>query len=235
MSKEPNGPTDRDAAERLLRGTPGDPADPLTALLAAAAAPATPRELAREHEAMAAFRAARTVPVERRRHHATPGRAFGKLFTFKVAAATIAVTGVGGVALAATGTLPTPLTPRPPAATAPASPDADGGGSRSPSAKPPTPVATPKTSARPGETPSASLVGLCKAYTNHPKRDERRSLLDKPAFRALVEAAGRPKDVPAYCSDLLEAEPQATPAPHKPEPRKSKGRGTGGLDLTTPL
>jgi hypothetical protein len=234
MSKEPNGPTDRDAAERLLRGTPGDPADPLAALLAAAAAPATPRELAREHEAMAAFRAARAVPVERPRHHAAPGRAFGKRFTFKVAAATIAVTGVGGVALAATGTLPTPLAPRPPAASTPVSPDADGGGSRSPSAKPRTPAAKPTTSARPGETPS-SLVGLCRAYTNHPKRDERRNLLDTPAFRALVEAAGKPKDVPAYCSDVLGPEPEATQAPGKPEPRKSKGRGTGGLDLSIPL
>jgi len=223
MSKDPNGPADRDAAERLLRGTPGDPADPLAALLAAAAAPATPRELAREYEALAAFRAARTAPAEGPRHHAAPGRSFGKLFTLRVAAATIAVTGVGGVALAATtGTLPTPLRSRPAISPSTSPSDVEGSESGSPTAGPPT------AKAKPGQVPKQdpqrpqSVVGLCRAYTEHSRHDgDRRKLLDTPAFRPLVEAAGNVGEVPKFCRDLLDAQSKATPSP---EPRtKNKG------------
>jgi hypothetical protein len=102
--------TDRAAAERLLRGTPTAPAtgpEPLASLLAAAAAPGRPDELAGEHAAVVAFRMAHRPPATQPRSRSMIRTAVGKVLTAK-AAAVLAATTIGGVAVAAsTGNLPT--------------------------------------------------------------------------------------------------------------------------------
>ncbi|MBQ1051245.1 hypothetical protein KBX50_22570 [Micromonospora sp. C51] len=190
---------DRETAERLLDADPValSQAGPLAAPLRAARGPARHDEMAGEHLAVAAFRAAADLaPEPRPRRESMLKITLGKLLTVK-AAAVVAATGLGGVALAAgTGTLPNPLvgpTTRP-ATHAPAAPTAT-----------PSHPAGPADRAGANDGPSPSLVGLCRAYaagaaTNPGKAAE------NPAFAELVEAAGGAGQVDEYCADAVSEE-----------------------------
>lgn len=102
-----DGWLDGAAAERLLRGEPAGPrigpgaerAERLLLLLAAAATPA-PLDAAREDAAMAAFRASRAATARPRRSAGPARAAIGAL---------LAAVTLGGVAMAATGVIPTPF------------------------------------------------------------------------------------------------------------------------------
>ncbi|MDH6137501.1 hypothetical protein P3T37_006934 [Kitasatospora sp. MAA4] len=106
---------DRDAAERLLAraadGTQGGQGA-LADLLAAVAAPGAARELVGEEAAVTAFRLAvhLTVPAPRSRRRTMTSCTPSRSLAAKVAAATLAATALGGVAVAAsTGNLPVVL------------------------------------------------------------------------------------------------------------------------------
>lgn len=196
----------RNAADQLLRSaSAGWPADPsaddyaLASLLAAAApAPAAhQRELAGEARAVLAFRTALLKPASQPRR---PSMSATKLLAVKAVLAAVGVTG-GGVALAAaTGHLPSNLTGTSaaarPAASASASPAANG-----------------KPASHPAASPSPSLRGLCRAYTAHVGSSPGKAL-DNPAFSALVTAAGGKDHAAAYCATLLATSPGNKPTSH---------------------
>ena len=167
----------------------------LAAVLRAAAGPTRPGELAGRQRAMMAFRGARAhhAPFPPRRSMRPTGLL--QLLTVKAAVVGTLVVGTGGVALAASiGALPNPLRGHPvPAASA----DASHPGGR------------PAASDHPGNAaPSASLVGLCHAYTAGAGSDHGKAL-DSPAFQALLTAAGGKANVDGFCAKLL-----ATAAAH---------------------
>lgn len=103
---------DGDTADRLLAGRL-DPADAppgyakVAALLAAAAGPSTPEELTGEASVLATFTAMTRPSAGSRRRAARHRGAFGSRLA-ALAAAALCVLLVGGVAAAATGTLPEP-------------------------------------------------------------------------------------------------------------------------------
>ncbi|MEV4758898.1 hypothetical protein AB0J86_27900 [Micromonospora sp. NPDC049559] len=220
---------DRDTADRLLDGAAVGGSERLNLLLAAAAAPGRPDELTGEAAAVDAFRAQRAgtlavAPARRPR----PRTGAGRLLTVKAGiAAALAVAATGGVALAATtGVLPGPF---------------DGGFHRELPDGTPTP-AGPTTGSSPGApsgtpggatgggtvtpAPDPALVGLCRAYRAAGDRDR---VLDTPAFRSLVLAAGNRNAVPAYCAAVLTGRDAAgTPHPTgKPaHPSNPPGRST---------
>ena len=187
------GAIDRRTAERLLdRARAGRPAggDPLVDLLALAAAPAGRDELAGESAALAAFRAARPVPADRPRRRSMIKTTLAKVLTLK-AAAVLAATAAGGVALAAsTGALPNPLN-----GTTQSAPGVVGhvGGRSS---------VAPSRGAGSAATPSPSLLGLCHAYVAG-AGSEHGKVLENPAFGALITTAGGKDKVDAFCADLL--------------------------------
>lgn len=189
------GAIDRRTAERLLdRARAGRLAggDPLVDLLALAAAPAGRDELAGESAALAAFRAARPVPADRSRRRSMIKTALAKVLTLK-AAAVLAATAAGGVALAAsTGALPNPLN-----GTTQSAPGVVGHVGGRPSAG-----ASHRGSDGPDATPSPSLLGLCHAYTAG-AGSEHGKALENPAFSVLITTAGGKDKVDAFCSALL--------------------------------
>ncbi|MGE5290745.1 MAG: hypothetical protein ACM3ML_26850 [Micromonosporaceae bacterium] len=196
MSTRRRSPLNRQTAEQLLRGQPagtptGGPVgtDALAGLLAAAAAPARSHELAGKKEALAAFRAARLSPATQLRRRPMIGTSIARVLTLKVAAAAAALA-AGGVALAAgTGHLPTHLGPATPAA-------------HTSSASTPSPSHHRGSTA----TPSASLYGLCHAYTAGAGANPGKAL-QNPAFAGLIAAAGGKDNVQAFCAGVLKAGP----------------------------
>ncbi len=192
---------DRDTAEALLRGVPAARrrGGPLGEHLAAAAAPADPHELAGRPVALAAFQAACLQPATRQRRTSMMKTWLAKLLTVK-AAALLAVTAAGGVALAATtGTLPNPLTDTP--AATPSAAHATG-----------RPTTTPShPGGGPSALPSASLLGLCHAYTAGAGAERGKALTD-PAFTALITAAGGAGKVDGFCKTLLASAPGNAPS-----------------------
>ena len=215
MSTHRAGHIDRDTAERMLtgarRGTRSGGSDPLVALLTLAAAPAGDHELGGEQAAMAAFRAARLASAVQPRRPSMTKAMLAKLLTLK-AAAVLAATAAGGVALAAsTGTLPNPMdTTR---HTTQSSGDGHVGGR--PSARPSHPGETD----RPDGTPSPSLVGLCHAYLAG-AGSEHGKALESPAFTVLITKAGGKDKVDAFCTALL--------ASAAPSQAGDGGNGDGG-------
>jgi hypothetical protein len=190
------GAIDRRTAERMLdRARAGRPAggDPLVDLLALAAAPAGRDELAGESAALAAFRAARLAPANRPRRQSMIKTTLAKALTLK-AAAVLAATAAGGVALAAsTGALPNPLSE-----TTQHAPSAAGHVSGRPS------VAGSHRGGPDGSdaSPSPSLVGLCHAYLAGAGSDHGKAL-ENPAFSVLITTAGGKDKVDAFCTALL--------------------------------
>jgi len=193
MNTHRNHRIDRDLTEELLRGAPAAMrrVGPLAASLAAARAPARPDELVGEQAAVAAFDgAARLDPVLQPRRTSMLKIALAKLLSAK-AAAVVAATGASGVALAAgTGVLPNPLVELP------AAPPASHAPATTPAPEPSHPA-----TGRPAATPSASLVGLCRAYTAEVGANPGRAL-DNPAFTVLVTAAGGAEQVAEFCATL---------------------------------
>jgi hypothetical protein len=122
--------------------------------------------------------------------------ALAKLLTLKVAAAAVAATAAGGVALAATGTLPNPL----------ADPGNAGGAAVSDMASSRGGQGVNKSDA----SPTPSLHGLCQAYVSD-ATDNPGKALDSPAFQALVRAAGGDEKVDTFCDDLLKDTPSQGP------------------------
>lgn len=206
---------DRRTAEQMLNGALVTSGDPLTDLLAHAAAPARDGELAGEHAAVMAFRAARLETALVPRRPSMLKALLAKLITAKIAAVAAALTVVAGgvVAAAATGYLPSPLggdsTVAPVRSSAPTSSarpsSADAGDRDNHDA--------PGSSGSP--SPYPSLTGLCDAYTAG-AGSEHGKALDSPAFGALITAAGGKDKVDGYCATLL---------PHRP--------GQGGVTVTT--
>jgi hypothetical protein len=203
MSDHRPRPIDRDTAEHLLQGVPVEQdgtLDPLAALLAAAAAPARPAEFAGEQAALAAFRQAQLArPV------APAGRSrLARFLSIKMAALTLAATGLGGVAVAAgSGALPAPVERKAPAVAPSLSRTAEPLTPRTQDAPPPPSQPTaPSRSPVPSASPSASLPGLCRAWLAS-SEEERRKSLRKPAFAPVVKAAGGKKRVARYCNGLV--------------------------------
>jgi hypothetical protein len=200
------------AVERLLAGaTPTPQEERLALLLAEMRAPATQEDLAGETAALAAYRAANLAPVRQPRRRSMLKTALAKLLTVKAAAAAaVAITATGGVALAASaGVLPNPASDR----GAPAArPSAHATG------KPATAGAEKAGSA----APSPSLVGLCRAYAAD-AGDNPGKALENPAFQALITAAGSKDDVAGYCDDVLAGQEAAgTTSGGAPTARPSK-------------
>jgi hypothetical protein len=196
--------------ERLLRGDRQD--DPTAALLArvldAAAAPATPDELRHAETVFAAHAACA------KKRSGLAAVLFGRTarpLGLNLAAAVVAATAAGGLALAAaTGVLPTPLHPRP---------------AQSHSGASPKPVASSAAaSLKPRPIPSAltapNIAALCTAYseTSQPQRDK---ALAAPGFAALVAAAGGVENVAAYCATAAR-----TPAAHVTPSHHPTGKPT---------
>lgn len=212
MSTQRRSRIDRGTAERLLAGAAAKPQDGLIVLLLAGMrARAHPDELVGENAALAAFRAANLGPVRQPRRRSM----LAKLLTLKAAAAAaVAITATGGVALAASaGVLPNPMS--------------DGG---APAAKP-SAHATGKPSTTGKEkagsaAPSPSLVGLCRAYAAEVGSNPGKAL-ENPAFQVLITTAGSKADVAGYCDGVLAAhEAERTTPGSAPTVRSSKAPAT---------
>lgn len=223
------GRMDPDTAERLLSAVPAGTRagnDPLADLLVAAAAPARPAELAGEHAAVLAFRAARVAAAPPAPVRSRSRTAAGKILSGK-AAVMLGVATVGGVAVAvAAASLSGQHQPANPTTTSTASsqpahistPTQPGG----------TPATGPRTSGAPTSaaptsptaggggtttTPAAEqLRGLCRAFLAGAGGDHGKAL-DNPAFARLITAAGGRDKVAAYCAALLASPPHPTGRP----------------------
>jgi hypothetical protein len=189
---------DRATAERLLSGDPAAASpgqESLAHLLAAAAAPGRHRELAGEQAAMAAFRVAHRVPPTQQRSRSMIKTALAKILTVK-AAAVVAATTIGGVAVAAgTGNLPKPHQHEAPTQSQSQGAETSETGTEASKA------ASAKASPHASAAPSPSMVGLCTAYAN--VVDSHGKALDNPAFTALATAAGGKDKVASWCTTLL--------------------------------
>jgi hypothetical protein len=204
---------DRATAERLLSGDPvaAPPGqESLAHLLAAAAAPGRHRELVGERAAMVAFRNAHRVPPTQQRSHSMIRSALAKILTAK-AAAVVAATTIGGVAVAAgTGNLPTTHSHQ--QVTSQSQQEAEttetteAGHTASKPARPET------GSHANAAAPSPSMVGLCRAYAAGEKANHGKAL-DSPAFTALVTAAGDKAKVSGWCTTLLAQQKSTHPDP----------------------
>jgi hypothetical protein len=153
------------------------------------------------------------------------------LLTVKTAAAALAVTSVGGLALAAgTGTLPTPL------ATHPRHADQPTTGADNPTTVVPTPTAAAlrdaakaaaavdRDDATAGKNASASYTGLCTAFAAG-KWDNARAA-GNPAFARLVAAAPG-GDVTDFCQALADEAPAGkNPGSSAARPAKPTNNGT---------
>ncbi|MGB2572127.1 hypothetical protein ACPFP2_27330 [Micromonospora citrea] len=195
---------DQETAERLLVGPVVDPQDgpaSLVRLLAAVRAAPHPAELRGEAAAMQAFqRACAGAPLPVRTLSARPGVLAG-LAGLKVALAALAVAATGGVAFAAvTGTLP-------------GRPDSDDPGTRPSAAPATTPAATadagtsggPATTDGASASPTASILGLCRAYRADAGDNPGRTL-DNPVFEDLIVTAGGRNKVAGYCARAIKDE-----------------------------
>jgi len=219
MSTQQPRPIDRDTVERLLDGVGlgsyvGH--DALACVLTAATAPARPGELAGERRSVAAFEAAHLAPATRPRRLSMIKSLATKILTVKAAAVLAgAAAATGGYALAATnGALPDPLTMNVPAASASASKGSAAGKKAKPS--------TGKShSAGTKDSPSPSMVGLCRAYSAGNKAEHGKAL-ESPAFTALIEAAGGKDKVGAFCDTVL--------ASAAPDASKTHPNGQGNPD-----
>jgi hypothetical protein len=187
---------DDDSADRLLDGRL-DPADAppgyveVAAVMAAVTAPGRPNELAGASSALQAFRAAgdrRPAPPRR-------ARMLVKLLTVKaVAAAFTGALAVGGMAAAATGSLPEPAQRMahrmvgavPPAASQDRQAHENGSAA----------------DAKGPDVTGPAKAGLCTAYLAGKGGDHGRRN-DSVAFKALEAAAGGADKVADFCKDVV--------------------------------
>lgn len=187
----------RRQSERLLDHLDG-PED-LAAVLAAAGRPASPGEQRGEAAALAAFRrSATSCPVPETRSRSVRTLTLSRGLVVKVLATTAGLVAMGGVAVATTGHLPTPLTPdRPVSASATTRPTG------TPTATPTrTHDGTPTRKADPQRrADTIRHLGACRALAENHRAAE--DLTTKP-YRDLVTRAGGADKVPTYCGKLLE-------------------------------
>jgi hypothetical protein len=225
---EMNAPRmDQETVERLLVGPVTDAQDGpevLVRLLASVRAAPHPHELSGEAAALRAFRLARAglapVPAARPQRRFRTGR-----LGIRVALTALIAATTGGVALAATGTLPGPLGRQPVAA-----PSAGAGGHTSPTSGPGTSATPgPDRTDPPGGT--AAVRGLCTAYRAHPG-ENRGKALENPRFADLIVAAGGQENVPGYCDRLLDG-PDKTKKPAA-DPTKRPNAGPSGRPTGRP-
>jgi hypothetical protein len=219
---------------------PGDEADRLRELLAVAAGPASPGELAGEAAAVAAFRAARPTDTARAQTRSKPvmKSSFATRLGIKAAIATLAVTSMGGVALAATGNMPSPLPGNGKTAeeraTDKAARDAeraaDAAAREVEKAAKDAEKATDKAAREAAKAAEAhGFQGLCTAFAAHPAEGKGK-WIDSTAFtrlRAASTAAGNTDDaagLTAFCTTLLADAPVETPAE---EPAATEAGGNG--------
>ena len=206
----------------------GDPYDRLSDVLAAAAGPASPAELAGEAAAVAAFRAAHPAPARAEiRRKPVMKSTFATRLSIKAAVAAIAVTSMGGVALAATGNMPSPLPGNGKSAeerTADkAARDAEKLADDSvreieqaekDSAK--AEKAADKTAREAAKAAEAhGFQGLCTAFLAHPADANNGKWYESTAFMRLRTAVGPEavaSDVRTYCDSLLADAAAETPA-----------------------
>ena len=230
-------PLNRANAEAILTGTATERSE-LAQIIAAARGPATSDELAGEAAAMIRFQAARLEPAAA--HGVTVRKRMSdKLLAAKLGiAAALAAAATGGVALAAAAHTQTePAHHALPASTSVAAPSHDGtptpgnqGGRTTP---PPPPSHAATASAAPPAPGGARLapLGVSFAVAAWPvhrvlrnRRYRMESVIDNPAFRALVTAAGGKGKVTTYCQTLLRADPYPT----RPARSYSSGRRSSG-------
>ena len=226
---------DQGMAERLLtRRLARADAPPAYArvadLLAAASAPPDAEELAGEAAVVAAFAAAvRSRPV--RLHTPRRSRVFAKLLTAKAAAVALGVLAAGGVAAAATGTLPAPAQQVAHAVFGSATSTAS-------SATTPTTTAARAHAVGP-DAAGPAAQGLCRAWAagqggQHGKK------LDAVAFAALAKAAGSSGNVAAYCAQVTSSTggpgqgQGGPPGSLPPASTGGHGQGQGGPPSSLP-
>ncbi|TDC30481.1 hypothetical protein E1211_24170, partial [Micromonospora sp. 15K316] len=203
----------RQTAERLLDdpvGVAQTGGHPVALLLLAARAAPQPREYDGENAALVAFRRASAQTVGERPDvdpspvRAGSGQNLGRL-AVRTGLAVLVLAATGGVAMAATGSLPGTRPAPPTTAPAPSAPIA--------SAVPPvsTTRPTPSTATSTTEAPASEnvLPDLCRSYRADPGHG-----LRGPDLAALVAAAGARSGVAAYCDRVLAGDARrATPTP----------------------
>ncbi len=221
------GRNPRDTVEEILAEVPGSTAAEAEALLAlfSAGAPLGAGPLPGEDAAVAAFVAAHPAPVAAARSGKRLG-ALAALLSVKTAAAAVAFTALGGVALAATtDVLPESLTidshksdskkDDTPSADVPDQGPADAAAVAQ-AAK--AAAAADRAAARAGKDKAASYSGLCTAFTARGGTDE---VAASPAFAVLV-AAAPDGDVVAFCSALAQEPTVKDPAKGKAADAREK-------------
>jgi hypothetical protein len=195
---------DRHVAEQLLDGRPLDAKaghDALLDLLAAAAAAPADGEQKGEGAALAAFRETCLSPVQSFRRRPLTPVAPTRYRSAKVLAAALAVTVLGGVAVAAgTGHLPGTGGGRPAA-----NPRSTDPGARAAMTAPTGTTAAPASGGVGTAAGPAPAAGPCRTYTASAATD-RAELLRDPAFTGLIRAAGGKDEVARYCTAVLESE-----------------------------
>lgn len=220
-------------AEEILRA-PAQSDHAVGPMLDALGAPGREGELLREDATVAAFHTARLTPAPISRSDMTlskPARAATKAVI--ATGAVVALTS-GGLALAATGHLPTLPDQASDKATEAVAKHTTKSASPSESAtetatETPTETESPETETpeTEGATPTPNLEGLCNAFQNGDRTQKGKSL-DSAAFTALATAAGGKDAIATYCVELI-GEPKetgkpdqaATPTkPAKPTPTK---------------
>ena len=209
-------------AEEILRA-PAQSDHAVGPMLDALGAPGREGELLREDATVAAFHTARLTPAPISRSDMTlskPARAATKAVI--ATGAVVALTS-GGLALAATGHLPTLPDQASDKATEAVAKHTTKSASPSESAtetatETPTETESPETEApetetpeTEGTTPTPSLEGLCNAFQNG-NRTEKGKSLDSAAFTALATAAGGKDAIATYCVELF-GEPKETGKP----------------------
>lgn len=212
---------DRATAERLLRGESATPPQ-VAEVLAAAAAPARADELTGEGAAVTAFREARVEAAARTR----TGRGLRSLIGARAAALVVAAA-VGFLGLTAgvsalTGSLPGPFSGASFGGRPEGTPSAGGPATPGKPAQPNRPPAG-VTGGPQNAQPSASTVGLCRAYSSKTGAP-RGKALQSPAYAGLIKAAGGKGKVSAYCAGVLGGKKSGGPKGGEP-PGKDKGRG----------
>jgi hypothetical protein len=240
---------DPGTADRLLCGeSVGAEHRVLATVLSAAATGGQPAELHGRPAAMAAFRAAATMPVTPQERPSTVRSALVKLLTVKTALLTALVLGTGGVALAAgTGMFSRPPTShvgsQPAAPTvATSTPDAPAPAPPNPSTSP-TPATHPPSARRTPQVPPAtgstspSLVTLCRAYlamvdpstrTGDDGDIDFSAGRDSPALQTLIAAAGSRAAVGPFCIvTLIRASHHEPDGPPIIGPHDGRGRQPG--------
>jgi hypothetical protein len=236
---------DEDTVERLLTGDlPPSQVPPgyarVSALLAATTAEPTPDELTGQAEVLAELRAVtrpRRAGAHTRRVARPPRRRWAGLAAVALVGALV----TGGVAVAATGSLPAPVRnvarsivgaaagdPELATPTRPdpqAGPDASSPAASSTVAGPKGPL--PAGSTVPGTAPRGAgpvaepdAERLCNAYTASRDKDHGKKM-DATAFERLAEAAGGESRIPAYCSGTQ---------PGDPKPKDEKQQRPGGQE-----